>query len=144
MRQTDHRQGASLLSRLGALCYAAWGLFHINVAADIWRLGAGQQGLAQGRLYQFAAYMLTIAVFVLVVGLGRNWRKDKPGYWLSLAVVGWALDLGAGRGPARLCRSSARVGAASLLPRRRCLHHPRAKRSRALSGETRADSAGPR
>lgn len=90
MRQTDHRQGASLPSRLGALCYAAWGLFHIKVAADIWRLGAGQQGLAQGRLYQLAAYMLTIAVFVLVVGLWRNWRNDKPGYWLNLAVAGWA------------------------------------------------------
>lgn len=72
MRQTDHRQGASPLSRLGALCYAGWGLFHVKVAADIWRLGSGQQGLAQGRLYQLAAYMLTIAIFVLVVGLWRN------------------------------------------------------------------------
>ncbi|MCY1167567.1 hypothetical protein [Sphingomonas echinoides] len=90
MLQTDRPQGASILSRLGALCYAAWGLFHIKVAVDIWRLGAGQEGLAQGRLYQLAAYMLTIAVFVLVVGLWRNWRNDKPGYWLNLAVAGWA------------------------------------------------------
>ncbi len=79
-----------MLSRLGAVCYAAWGLFHIKVAADIWRLGTGQHGLAQGRLYQLAAYMLTIAVFVLVVGLWRNWRNDRLGYWLNLAVAGWA------------------------------------------------------
>ena len=90
MRQPDHGQNAPTLSRLGALCYAAWGLFHIKVAADIWRLGAGQHGLVQGRLYQLAAYMLTIAVFVLVVGLWRNWRNDRGGYWLNLCVAGWA------------------------------------------------------
>jgi len=90
MQRTERPQGASALSRLGAICYAAWGLFHIKVAADIWRLGAGQHGLAQGRLYQLAAYMLTIAVFVLVVGLWRNWRNDGAGYWLNLAVAGWA------------------------------------------------------
>jgi len=90
MRQRDHGRSAPTLSRLGALCYAVWGLFHIKVAADIWRLGAGQNGLVQGRLYQFAAYMLTIAVFVLVVGLWRNWRNDRAGYWLNLCVAGWA------------------------------------------------------
>lgn len=90
MPPTDTRQGASILSRLGALCYAAWGIFHIKVAVDIWRLGAGQQGLAQGRLFQLAAYMLTIALFVLVVGLWRNWRGDRLGYWLNLVVAGWA------------------------------------------------------
>lgn len=79
-----------MLSRLGALCYVAWGLFHIKVAVDIWRLGAGQHGLVQGRLYQLAAYMVTIAVFVLVVGLWRNWRNDRLGYWLNLGVAGWA------------------------------------------------------
>jgi len=90
MPRTDPRQGASVLSRLGALCYAAWGLFHIKVAVDIWWLGAGQRGLVQGRLYQLAAYMVTIAVFVLVVGLWRNWRNDRLGYWLNLGVAGWA------------------------------------------------------
>ena len=84
------RQGVSWLSRLGALCYAAWGLFHCKVAADIWHLGATEHGLAQGRLYQLAAYMLTVALFVLVVGLWRNWRNDRLGYWLNLVVAGWA------------------------------------------------------
>jgi hypothetical protein len=77
-------------ARLGALCYAAWGLFHCKVAWDIARLGSKQAGLAQGRLYQLAAYMLTIAVVVLVVGLWRNWRNDRAGYWLNLCVAGWA------------------------------------------------------
>jgi hypothetical protein len=79
-----------LSARLGALCYAAWGLFHCKVAFDIWQLGRGEQGLAQGRLFQLAAYMLTIALFVLVVGLRRNWRNDIRGYWLNLCIAGWA------------------------------------------------------
>jgi hypothetical protein len=79
-----------LAARLGALCYAVWGLFHCKVAWDIARLGLAQHGLAQGRLYQLAAYMLTIALFVLVVGLSRNWRNDRFGYWLNLCVAGWA------------------------------------------------------
>ncbi|WP_375286071.1 hypothetical protein [Sphingomonas sp.] len=79
-----------IAARLGALCYAAWGLFHCKVALDIARLGSLQQGLAQGRIYQLAAYMLTIAVFVLVFGLWRNWRNDRAGYWLNLCVAGWA------------------------------------------------------
>ena len=80
----------SILSRIGGLCYAAWGLFHLKVALEIWRLGGTDHALAQGRLYQLATYMLTIALFVLVVGLWRNWRNDSVGYWLNLCVAGWA------------------------------------------------------
>ncbi|OAH45397.1 hypothetical protein AX777_17470 [Sphingobium yanoikuyae] len=86
----EEHDSAPLTARFGALCYAAWGLFHCKVALDIWRLGAAEHGLAQGRLYQLAAYMLTIALFVLVVGLWRNWRNDRLGYWLNLIVAGWA------------------------------------------------------
>ncbi|WP_447406245.1 hypothetical protein, partial [Clostridium perfringens] len=55
MPQTDHRQSAPLLSRRGALCYAAWGILHSKVAADIWHLGAGQHGLALRHFCQLAA-----------------------------------------------------------------------------------------
>ncbi|GFE77212.1 hypothetical protein [Novosphingobium sp. TCA1] len=90
MPLNDGDNRAPLTARFGALCYAAWGVFHCKVALDIWRLGAAQRDLAQGRLYQLAAYMLTIALFVLVVGLWRNWRNDRLGYWLNLVVAGWA------------------------------------------------------
>lgn len=86
----DEQGSAPLTARVGALCYAAWGIFHCKVALDIWRLGATEAGLAQGRLYQLAAYMLTIALFVLVIGLWRNWRNDRLGYWMNLIVAGWA------------------------------------------------------
>lgn len=70
--------------------YAAWGIFHVRVAWDIYELGRAQSGLAQGRIYQLAAYMLTIALFVCIVGLSLNWRNDRRGYWLNLCVAGWA------------------------------------------------------
>ncbi|HTV85955.1 MAG TPA: hypothetical protein VME63_11125 [Dyella sp.] len=77
-------------SRIGAACYAAWGIFHCKVAYDIYRLGTHQAALAQGRLYQLAAYMLSIAVFAVAIAARYNWRNDRRGYWLNLCVVGWA------------------------------------------------------
>jgi hypothetical protein len=79
-----------LIARLGALCYIAWGLFHVNVAHDIYTLGFAETGIAQGRLYQLAAYMLCIAVFAIVTAAVGNWRNGKWSYWLNLIVVGWA------------------------------------------------------
>ncbi|PEQ11699.1 hypothetical protein B2G71_16425 [Novosphingobium sp. PC22D] len=81
---------SAIFARLGAFCYAIWGVFHCKVAWDIFALGHDQAGLAQGRLYQLAAYMLTIALFVLVVAIRRNWRNDRIGYLLNLGVAGWA------------------------------------------------------
>ncbi len=81
---------SATFARLGACCYAIWGIFHCKVAWDIFTLGREQAGLVQGRLYQLAAYMLTIALFVLVVAVRRNWRNDRTGYLLNLVVAGWA------------------------------------------------------
>lgn len=54
-------------SRIGAICYAAWGFFHRKLAYEIYRLGTQGRALAQGRLFQLAAYMLSIALFAIVV-----------------------------------------------------------------------------
>ena len=81
---------STLIARLGALCYIAWGLFHVNVAHDIYTLGSAQSEIAQGRLYQLAAYMLCIAVFAVLTAAVGNWRNGKWSYWLNLIVVGWA------------------------------------------------------
>jgi hypothetical protein len=80
----------TLYARLGALFFSIWGVFHIYVAWQIYALGLTQNGIAQGRTFQLAAYMLTIAVFVVVIALSRNWRNDRLGYWLNLVVVSWA------------------------------------------------------
>jgi hypothetical protein len=81
---------AQWAARLGALCYIAWGLFHVNVAHDIYILGFAQTGITQGRLYQLAAYMLCIAMFAIAVAAFANWRNTELGYWLNIGVVGWA------------------------------------------------------
>jgi hypothetical protein len=77
-------------ARISALLYTAWAVFHLKVAWDIMQLGLTQNGIAQGRTFQLAAYMLTIALFVLVVAVALNWRNSISGYWLNLCVAGWA------------------------------------------------------
>lgn len=79
-----------IFARTGAIAYAAWGVFHVYVAWQIYALGSTEQGIAQGRLFQLAAYMLTIALFVIVIAVTRNWRNDRVGYFLNLAVASWA------------------------------------------------------
>ncbi|WP_211852338.1 hypothetical protein [Plastoroseomonas hellenica] len=79
-----------ILARVGALFYTGWGLFHLHVAWDIMILGLPEGGLVQGRLFQLAAYMLTISLFVIGIAVRMNWRNDRLGYWLNLCVAGWA------------------------------------------------------
>ena len=81
---------ATLYARLGAFFYSIWGVFHVYVAWQIYSLGLTQNGIAQGRTFQLAAYMLTIALFAVVIAAWRNWRNDQLGFWLNLVVVGWA------------------------------------------------------
>ena len=79
-----------IAARVGALCYIAWGTFHVNVAHDSWVLGSAAQGMTQGRLFQLAGYMLCIAVFAIGVDACGNWRNPRNAYWLNLLVIGWA------------------------------------------------------
>ena len=81
---------SNIYSKLGAVAYAAWGCFHVYVAWQIYSLGMAEQGIAQGRLLQLAAYMLTIALFAVFIAVTRNWRNDSLGYKLNLGVVSWA------------------------------------------------------
>ena len=60
---------AHVAARIGAICYAAWGMFHVHVAHDIYRLGQPLTGIAQGRMDQLSAYMLTPSLFVIGVGV---------------------------------------------------------------------------
>ena len=80
----------TLYARAGAAWYAAWGVFHVYVAWQIYVVALPLSGIAQGRMLQLAAYMLTIALFAIVIAVWRIWRNDRLGYWLNLAVVGWA------------------------------------------------------
>ena len=84
------RLQSRLLTRAGAICYAAWGVFHVGVAHDIYALGRTQEGLAQGRTFQLAAYMLCIAVTAVAVAALGNWREKRWAFWFNLILIGWA------------------------------------------------------
>ncbi len=74
--------------QLGAICYMAWGLLHLQAADRVRQLAARQPaGPAQGRLYQAAWNLAYFAVFVLVVAVWFNWRNDPLGYWLNLLTA---------------------------------------------------------
>lgn len=83
-----------LTYRLGALCYALWGILHIVAAYRVYALGAMQEaGMVQGRLYQDAWNLAYIALFSLVVAVVYNWRNSLWGYWLNLCTIS-ATDIG--------------------------------------------------
>lgn len=82
--------GTDYLSKSAAALYVVWGIFHIYVAWQIATLGYQETGIARGRLLQLAAYMLTISLFAVAVAIWRVSRNDRLGFWLNLAVVGWA------------------------------------------------------
>ena len=79
-----------MLARAGAVFYVVWGVLHIWAAWKISELALAQEGLVQGRLLQLAAYMLGIAATAIVVAVWLNWRNDRVGYWVNLAVVSFA------------------------------------------------------
>ncbi len=78
------------LSKTAAVLYAAWGAFHVYVAWQIYALALSEHGIAQGRLLQLAAYMLSISLFAIVIAIWRVAKNDPLGFWLNLAIVGWA------------------------------------------------------
>lgn len=78
------------ISKIAAALYVAWGVFHVYVSWQILTLALHEQGIAQGRLLQLAAYMLTISLFAIIIAMWRVAKNDPVGFWLNLAVVGWA------------------------------------------------------
>jgi hypothetical protein len=101
--------------KIGAVCYALWGLLHMVGAAVLLlqATGAGATAvfatigsatptaglpqlssrLADAVLGYYAWNLLWIGGFVLVVAVKFNWQNHRLGYWLNLAVVS-AVDLG--------------------------------------------------
>jgi len=78
----------TLVSRIGAVCYAIWGILHLQAAQKVYVLAATMtSGMAQGRLYQSAWNLAALAVAAIVLAVWLNWRNDKAGYWANLAII---------------------------------------------------------
>lgn len=99
------------LARTGAAFYVLWGLVHVAGATfqlltlrDAGGVGltamiSTGRGFDPGAVGAFpeaaAAFMgmgamniLWIGLLVMYVGITRNWRNSRNGYWLNLALVG--------------------------------------------------------
>ena len=84
----------NLFARIGAVAYVLWGLLHIQAARMVYMFGGTlEAGMLQARIYQGAWNLLFFALFAIVVALVYNWRNNRSGYWLNLAVVSFA-DIG--------------------------------------------------
>jgi hypothetical protein len=81
-------------AKLGSIFYIAWGLLHIKAAYDEFLLGASlENGLVQGKINQGAWDLMMFALASILIAILLNWKNDRLGYWLNLAVVS-AADIG--------------------------------------------------
>ncbi|MFQ5992597.1 MAG: hypothetical protein ACE5NA_09200 [Nitrospiraceae bacterium] len=76
--------------KVGAGLYVLWGLLHLMASWKVYLLAEEvptDLALAHGRLLQSAWNLAFLALFAIVVALTLNWKNDRVGYWLNLAVV---------------------------------------------------------
>lgn len=84
----------SLIVRAGAASYVVWALLHFQAAWAVWKLGqAMPASMEQGRVLQDAWNLACFSAAALAVAVTLNWRNDRWGYWINLAVVSVA-DIG--------------------------------------------------
>jgi hypothetical protein len=82
---------APLAARLGAASYAVWALLHLQAAWAVYQLGChGAVSMVQGRLFQDAWNLACFSAAGIGVALTLNWRNNRWGYWINLAVIGVA------------------------------------------------------
>ena len=81
-------------AKIGAVAYVVWGLLHLVAARMVFALGQTlEPGMVQGRVFQDAWNLFVFAMFGIAVAILWNWKNDRMGYWLNLAVVS-AADIG--------------------------------------------------
>ena len=84
----------SLPVRLDAISYAIWALLHLQAAWAVYQLGHRvDPSMVQARLFQDAWNLACFSVAGLGTALALNWRNDRRGYWINLAVISVA-DVG--------------------------------------------------
>ncbi len=100
--------------RLGAIAYVLWGVLHvgfgvgllvalrgsggdalalIGTARDRATIPDALGGVGEAVLAQHAWNLVAIGVAAAALGATLNWRNDRLGFWLNLAIVSVA-DLG--------------------------------------------------
>jgi len=86
--------GAPLAAKLGAAIYVVWALLHLQAAWAVYQLGRRvAPSMVQARLFQDAWNLACFSAAAIGVALTLNWRNNRWGYWINLAVIGVA-DIG--------------------------------------------------
>ena len=77
-----------IAARIGAIFYVLWGLLHLSAAWSVCRFATTLgPGMAQGRLYQTAAYLLFFACAALTIACLSAWRNGRQGYWMNGLLI---------------------------------------------------------
>ena len=80
--------------RIGAVCYVIWGLLHVNAAYMQYQFGSSfETGMAHGRLIQNSWHLLFFGVVAIIVGVFRNWKNSRAGYWINVINLS-VVDIG--------------------------------------------------
>lgn len=82
--------GVAPWEKIGAAAYIMWGLWHLQVVAGLWQMGAAYQDPGIGlRLQQGGFHIMFFVLVAIIAGVWLNWRNSRLGYWINLIVVGW-------------------------------------------------------
>ena len=80
--------------RIGAMCYVIWGLLHVNAAYMQYQFGSSfETGTTHGRLIQNSWHLLFFGVVAIIVGVFRNWKNSRAGYWINVINLS-VVDIG--------------------------------------------------
>ncbi|MBI1212060.1 MAG: hypothetical protein GC190_11400 [Alphaproteobacteria bacterium] len=72
----------------GAVGFFFWGGLHIAAAQQVYHLGLSlDAGVAQGRIFQDAFYLLAFAVLTMLSAVGWVWRNDARATWFTIVVT---------------------------------------------------------
>ena len=83
-----------MLHRIGAVCYVIWGLLHVNSAYMQYQFGSSlEAGMAHGRVIQNSWHLLIFGVVAIVIGILRNWKNSRLGYWINVINLS-VVDIG--------------------------------------------------
>jgi hypothetical protein len=81
---------AKWASRIGAVFYVLWGIFHLVAANSVYALAEQSTGMVRARLLQDAFYLLFFAMAGILMAAILNWRNDKQGYWMNGTLIAFA------------------------------------------------------
>jgi len=78
-------------AKLGAVTYILWALLHLQAAWGVYQLARHvAPSMVQARLFQDAWNLACFSAAGIGVALTLNWRNNRWGYWINLAVIGVA------------------------------------------------------